>query len=579
MPHLLDIICGTLAPSAATVELFKDMRDAPIHVKRFAQRISMGAVCSLLLLSPQLRENILLARRMLEDATFYADIPVCSQRDVPFCNKLTPDHVEQLLDAGIFERVPTDEVKGIRGFINSVFNVPEFAKRRFRNIQHTKTCNDVLPPAPKVAFTSLQQRKGIPALEGANFMLQLDFSGFYTQFSLATEVRNFHCVRFPNPAGGKALLCRLCVAPTGQSHMVFAASTVTRALLSFAQQSVFQDDHIDNVLFVGATREAVIADAAQLIARCKLAGVTINEDVSDLAALVATSGDWCGIHLDLTNDTVALTEKVVSKLRLSLSNATAWTWRGFAAHIGLLFYAMQILDIQVSTFFNLLRFHGRVSREMQAAADELWDEPAVIDPSAMRDIFAWSRIALTNDPEPSKKKSSCNVLMMTDASALGWGYVAFDEVSQRVFYGGGQWPAYFAQEHGQKLGSSVFTEPYAIFFAKQHLFAELPNTEIQRHLRIGTDSVTAASILRKGFTGRSYDLNAIAAQDRKFFSGIVCDYIYVEGKNNFLADRISRRHKITSKEYGTIEACLRRYLGESPADLTPHSGGGNGNVV
>jgi hypothetical protein len=45
----------------------------------------------------------------------------------------------------------------------------------------------------------------------------------------------------------------------------------------------------------------VLRDAKIFVDRVKTVGGQLNEDTSDLEALLRTSGDWCGVHLEKKN--------------------------------------------------------------------------------------------------------------------------------------------------------------------------------------------------------------------------------------------------------------------------------------
>ena len=80
--------------------------------------------------------------------------------------------------------------------------------------------------------------------------------------------------------------------------------------------------------FIG-TREGVIADATTFVERVKSVGGQLNEDTTDLAALVRTSDVYGGIHMDLTNKTTRLADKTITKLKYSWARRESWTWRNF----------------------------------------------------------------------------------------------------------------------------------------------------------------------------------------------------------------------------------------------------------
>jgi len=551
-----------------------------LHLKPLPQRIDTVSLSDLSAIEVERFADFEKGREYLDDPATFSAVPRCDSRSVPLA-RITPEHSAQLLENGIFE--PLVDPSEVRGSVNYWLRA-EVLKERYRLITHPPVINDRLPPAPAIAFTSVQCRRAIPAIPGATHMLQVDFASYYNQFLQTPAVRNWYCARLPDPSGGKPLLCRLRVAPTGLSHMVFAAVAATRLLLSFEKQSVFTDDHIDNVLFVGS-KEAVIADAKQLFARCATAGVTINEDISAPEKLVTTAGDWCGLHLDLVNKTVALTDKLVLKTRLSLSGAEGWTYRGFAAHMGLLFYAMQVIDIPVCSFFNLLRFVSNASRDMQAD-DTRWDTPAVIDASAMSDVKVWTALVVANVACPSPAVWSPSVFVLVDACKRGWGYIAVDESTGAFFSHGSVWgPEFAMREQIDDLRHSVFTETHGIIQAKRHLLAQLPPSA-SRHVAIANDNVTAVSVLRKGYTGKSFRLNSAAAYDRANFSSASFRYLNVPGNVDELSsivDDLSRGRdpKLASKDIRAISESLRRLLGVSLVDsddLAPSNGGGQAEL-
>jgi hypothetical protein len=555
-PRTADILRGsrTTSPQRTAID---ESPSWPAHVKKLGRRIDMDAVMALSG-GDNTRNPVRSAKKLLENADVYARyLPGRTARDVTTA-RLLPHHAEALLAAGIVEPVDPADVRG-RVF---VFAVPEHAKQRFRVIQHTADVNARMPSACPVAFNSIAKRCSF--VHSGSHALQLDFAAYYTQFELADAVRNFFCFRLPREDGTSTLV-RLCVGPTGQSHMVYNAVAVTRHLLAFDRKSPVSDDHIDNVLFVG-TDASVTSDAATLCERCDAVGVTINEDTSDLAALVTTSCDWCGLRIDFTEKTVALTQKVTTKIRLSWSLRAGWTWRGFAAHLGLLFYSMQVLEVRVGAFFNLLRFASRIAHDMQAADDTLWDAPADVWPSALADLERWTSVALANHPRKVPEHVDDAVLVAVDSCAYGWGYVAFDIATGLTFAHGEPWSPEFVQQNGvEKLRRSTFTEPWGILSMKRHL---LPQLAGPRRLRVGTDSVTAAATFRRGYSAASHDLNTVATADRETFpiDTHPCEFVSIAGKDNVFADALSRGRDLIASESNGLEASLRRLLGVSPVD-------------
>jgi hypothetical protein len=116
---------------------------------------------------------------------------------------------------------------------------------------------------------------------------------------------------------------------------------------------------------------------------------------------------------------------------------------------------------------------------------------------------------------------------------------------------------------------------------KCHLLPLLDGDAASHHLLIGTDSVTAAALHRKGYSARSYDLNCVADTDREMFPNLRCTYKHIAGVKNVIADALSRGKTLTDKMFGkleivtTIKESLQRLLGVFLPGGSTSVGGGN----
>lgn len=539
----------------------------PPHIKPLKRRINYDALRALPG-SDETLDAVDKGLRYMIDGSIYASV-LPSFNHAKIKRAITPAHFTQpLLDAGHFEVMndPTDA----RGSV-FVFGTPELTKQRVRVIQHPAEINKLLPPAPQVKFRSIRDR--CQQVHAGSHAAQADFMGYYTQFPLSTEVSNYMTSLLPvqDPASQitSYLPCRLRVAPTGLSHMVYVAVSTTNRLKDFPHQSAAHDDQIDNVLFIGEP-ENIVNDFRILAERCEKVGVTFNEDVSDPASLLRTDYDWCGIHQNLTDKTVSLTQKVTDKLRLSWSNRDRWSVRGFAAHCGLLFYAMQILDIPVARFFNLLKYVSRVSQHMQAANDTLWDAPIDIWPSVVPDLEEWTSYALANEARFIHKDMPPDVLVLCDASAVGWGYTAFDTLTGNFHWHGERWSQQFVKMHGvDAFRRSTFTETQGLLNVKLHLLNTI-NPTSRRSFLIGSDSTTAVAVHRRRYASRSYRLNCVALSliSNDSITRHQWAHVHIPGKQNTFADQFSRgrTHGLTSEEQLAFQGSLQRLLGVIPAE-------------
>lgn len=580
-PSSQTILTGSTSTSLQKQKLLNErsVDDLPLHVKPLAYTINMDRLIALESKSdrntPQRTvDAVVAAQEYLEEANVYAtaDLPERSQRSCSLARGLTSDDAELLIEAGIIEKV--EDPASVRGRL-VFFVIPEWQKDRKRGIQHTKDINDRLPPAPKVKFTTIAERKQF--VNQGVCMAAVDFMAYYTQFPLSEEVRNYMCFRVPNDKTGRSDLVRLCRGPTGQSHMVFVSVAATNRILDYEHHNVIVDQHIDNVIFVGNSEQEIVEQLTILKQRCDHVGCTINESLDtleDMKNLVKAEDDWCGIHYNFSNKTVSLTQKVVNKIDLSWSLKEGWTFRGFAAHMGLLFYSSAILETPLHQYFQLFRFLSEVSSAMQQSDHEDWNDPISVPPAALADLEAWTAFAFKNEPNHVAKPCSeyDSLLMTVDSCAEGWGYLAHDELTGETWCYGERWPQHLKSSIPHKLQASTWTEPRGIFNAKQHALAHVhssnhPWKDVTRHFIIGNDNVAAIATLSRHHNKKSFDLNAIAARDYACFPQLPCSYVKISGKANWVADALSRPSttKITMDDImGFTVSDLRSLLGVRP---------------
>lgn len=492
--------------------------------------------------TPASLAKLLALLRFVRDPNAYAGVPTISKlsevRKVPFPADVTP----QLLDAGIIERCSLSQVCGTTIW----FGVPEFLKRRFRIIQWPRSVNDALPlPEYPVSFKSIFQRCQL--VHAGPYAGTCDFAAFFTQFVLDPRVRARYAARFPVgvDARGQTVyeLFRQRVAPTGAHFMPAVGIAVTEHLKAFPMQSAAHDDHIDNVLFVGDFA-AVVADLVKLGERCKEACVTVNEDIDDPTRLVSEVLDWCGLRLDFKNKSVSLINKTTAKIEVSWHLRESWTWRGFAAHIGLLRYADIVLDCCISDFWKLHSFVSGISRWHQEFDNQRYDEPALIPPHVLKELEKWTFVALANKPRLVHKEEPPDVIAAVDSCASGWGYAALDLKTEKLYWHASAWSNDFAAKHHDKLHRSVLTEPYGLLFAKQHLARQNMAFArgVRRNVKFFSDNVATIATFRRGYASRSFDMNLVAGLDRHnaALARHGWSYCHIAGKDNVFADALSR---------------------------------------
>lgn len=508
----------------------------PLHLKRVT-RLDYAAIEALPSANPFIAQTCLHTLRWVRDATMYANVPFESSKSCPKA-RFSGAQVQSMLDYGIVARVAPEDVRGTV----HVFPVPEVEKNRLRVIKHTKTANAALGETLlKLRFPSKRDIGNL--VHKGECFLALDFSAWYDAFELAPEVGKMFCFR--DEAGD---FFRLATLAMGQRQACEVAHSMTRQLLNFELQS-HVEVVIDNVVFVGS-REAVLADARRFVERCRAARAQINEDVADLEALVQTKGDWCGVHLDMAAKTTQLTSKAVNRTAASWERRAHWTHRGFAAHVGLLFWSCGIIDAPVSSYFALLGFISRTSRRL-TEDPRFWDKPIAVPPAVVDVLADWTALVAANAPRRVLLPRDPDWVMATDASAWGWGYVACCTSSGEVLCHGEKWSDAMVRTFGNRLYSSVTAEPQAISLAVPHLLQRRP----ARAIFLGTDNSASRWAFTRTFSSRSLDINAAISRLRNAAPGVHIEYRHVAGKSN-RADLLSRGGAFAPEDTEDI----RRYL-------------------
>jgi hypothetical protein len=462
------------------------------------------------------------ARGWLDDPRRYDDVPVLSAKGAP-ATRMKDEWIDQLVEGGVVVPIKRSEVRGW----TKMFVVPEPAKRRFRPIKHTYVANEVIGKETLQKITFPSKAEICDLVHKGDCFIALDFAAYYDQFLLHPDVAHRFCFRKGNR------FFRLNTLPMGIRNAVECASCTTARILDFSRASA-TEAIIDNVIFVGKTDE-VIHDATIFDERRAAVGAKLNEDTSDIAALVQNVGDWGGIHLDFVNKTTSLTQKTLEKTAFSWGNRDIWTNRQFAAHIGLLFWSVGIINVPMAEFFPLLRFISSLSRVLTERED-LWEQRTLIPPSVWPSLDAWTALVLRNKPRDVPRSAAPEWLLITDASEFGWGYYAINNVTGAVRSHGAQWSYKFRELYGARLRESTFTEPQGIHNACCHLLDPTNPTRV----RILTDSTVAQASFSRGYNTHSYHINECVRRLKATFGDdFVFDYVHIPGVCN-LADEASR---------------------------------------
>jgi hypothetical protein len=514
----------------------------PLHTK-VVPRISLDAA-ERLSGGERSLADLRYVRGWLEDVSRYAPVATRSAWGIP-TTSMPPAWVDKLAEHGVVHAI---ERRDVRGWVH-MFAVPEVAKERWRPIKYTRDINETLGKETVMRLTFPSKLDIRELVHHGECFIALDFASYYDHFVYAPEVGARCCFR----QGGRYF--RLNTLAMGQRHAVEVAACTTARLLDFGPRSKTAAI-IDNVVFVGS-RADVLRDAAIFVERVNKVGGRLNEDTSDLAALVQTSGVWGGVQLDFACKTSQLAQKSVEKTRQSWMFRSQWTWRTFAAHIGLLFWAWQLIDVPMADFYPLLRFISHAGALLSANEDQ-WDAPAAVWPSVWPALARWTRLVFNNHPCVVRKASGPEWLVATDASEYGWGYFAVDNATGAVRTHGAAWSPSFRRQFGDRLGASTFSEPQGVVNAMCHLL----DPAKPRRVRVLTDNTATQAIFARGFSSRSFHMNeCVRRLSRLFGNDFVFDFAYLPGVVN-PADAFSRGIARSEEGRDSVSAAeLRRVAG------------------
>lgn len=573
-PGVSEVISGAIDPlhPVQQQQAPSSSASAPYHSK-LVSRINLNALADLDADDQSIAQQFRKHRGWCDNPSFYEKVPVLGAGHCPETRLLQRD-IDLSIEHGTIEQIEPAEV---RGPLN-VFTVFEPFKGpvgpdgkqvgRRRGIKEPKVLNAYLSDAdiePDMQITGKKQILQL-VLKGTHFA-QIDGAAFFDQFELADEISSRLCFK------KRGRYYRQKSLTMGGRTSVQVAQSAMRQLANVPGGRTARGVCIDNCILVG-DESSVRHDLLAVRDRAAIARVTLNEAETlekEPDALIVQRGEYGGIFIDLETKETALTEKIVAKVKMSYANRHRWSVKGFAAHVGLLFWAIGVIDIPIASFFALLQFISRTSQLMTKFANDpsAWNRPIAVWETAMRDVDEWTALCVAN----KKKKvvrppedSEATWLMATDACRWGWGFVAVNQETNEVRHHGERWRWAFWQKHGHKLHRSTFTEPWGVYFSCCHL---LSHTGKKQHVIIGTDNTVTEAALNRGYNAHSFDINACIQSLRAMyppdFYTFKCRYIPGD-VNKYLADPLSRTG-VTSEEEGQIARRLRRELGGVTHDV------------
>lgn len=367
----------------------------------------------------------------------------------------------------------------IRGFVTGhvVFQIP---KRRRRPVfKPSLNATTQIPPALEVHYPSRRERRW--KARGMKYTLDFDMSGFFDQFGIRAEFRDYYVLRVRNNDGTTSLW-RLTKLPMGATFAPAVAQHLTWALLAHLRPLVDAghiaiDTMIDNVRICGKDEKTFLWAVKSFLERCRNCGVVLNEpELPTMFTGSLSSTCWHSLEdkellhlgelrgktflgeLYLPGDLIANTPKNVEKLQLSwqllseyaarvgdknLKGATETdheghippprTVRHVCSLIGLAMWMASTLGLHVSEYQAMIRSYARLASFGAVGGPHKctgWDLPLdYVAPSLIRNLRTVVDTLLRNQPVPLPSKTTrpsvnaadYDLIIYIDASKNGWG--------------------------------------------------------------------------------------------------------------------------------------------------------------
>ena len=536
----VDAASSTYSGFAFSTSSCNKYADYAYHVKDVTE-VDFDKLLQLDCQDPKTRENLQTSLPWLLDASRYDDLPIRNADGIPQA-RMDLDFVDLLEKHKVIRRI---ERRQVRGHVK-MFAVPEVIKKRLRPIKHTEWANFFFGKETLREISLDGKKQIVQFVLAGDFAACFDFAAWYDQLKYAAGIGERFCFK-----KGKQFYC-LDKLAMGQRQAVEVAHSITEFLVDFPERRCKAVGKvIDNIIFVGSF-EDVQHDIQIFYDRVKFINAQLNEEETiqqeGLDSMIVSSTEWCGVFLNCKNNTVALTEKSLDKTWTSWWNRNCWSWRNFAAHVGLLFWSWGILDVPVHKYYELLRFISTKGRFLQEHDDQ-WDQPAVIPDSVMKVLAEWTLLVLQNSPRVVKPSTETKWFVVTDASSWGWGYVAMNAETGEIRTHGEKWTREQEQDIYKRGGfyrmkKSVYSEPLAVYFSLCHLlksgesikleFAKEIRENVRYKIQVATDNSSAQHTLNRGFASRSRDINSSIEMVRDAFPQSCFDinFDFVPGKKN-----------------------------------------------
>lgn len=383
------------------------------------------------------------------------------------------------------------------------------------------------PPFSLRGIAELRQ-----TLRPGDHMVSLDLRDAYWHIPLAPAHRRFFSFWFDGR------MYRFDVLPFGVSVAPYVFHHMLRPLVSWLRQAgVRICAYLDDLLILGSSAEECRRHGQLVADLLADLGFRIHPDKSEL--IPATTRTFLGFVVDSTAMTLRLPAPKARRIarecralanRVRHQNHTP-SVRTVARLLGRITAASSAVSVHRFRSAHLERARAEALR-----AHGTYDAPCPLPPGALTDLRWWGRHLHHVHGRPVRLPPP-DVLVRTDASALGWGAVVIDAPTLPSLRG--------RRLHGRlppQLRQSVSneTELYGVG-AALHALSRLAPLH-HRHVRIQTDSTSALFYVNKG-AGRSVALSDLVAPLWRLAlrSGMLLSAEHLPGELNVEADALSRQ--------------------------------------
>ena len=410
------------------------------------------------------------------------------------------------------------------GFSNTFCRI-ELHKRRRRWIVEP-FLNDSIPDEDAATVLPSRGQIRAHAADPTSLIAQTeDFASFYDQFQLSEAVQPYFCFMDRHER-----CWALTVLPMGCRISCRIAQLAATILASIAvdKSPVKFDVYIDNVEFLGAVQH--VTDVTRKFHEtCTFAGAILND-----ADGLQEKYEFIGEAFDLQARTRCLAkhprEKIAAAIEVFARDRCP-TPRRFAAFIGLLLFASEVLDLDVAAHYRVMWVFRKMASEIGLGRLTWASLLPPLHPVVADDLHTWLQECYMNKPTRAVDSRPPSLFVMTDASEAGYGAVIWGDKTQVIAR---QWSA---QDRLYNVGSSVVAEPLAAWNA---LGTVVPHN-YTGHVTLISDHGGLVCAINDG-CGHSWWYNEVVRKFRLWAPQARLSARFVPGKYN-LADGLSRGAK------------------------------------